>query len=87
MSGQDDTCPRVLTRDQMIEGLKAGGTICVDRIDAPELPELRKLEQEGYVKSLMVYPDSQSSVLKFYWALSGTEQEAMELDLGKELET
>lgn len=62
------TCPRNFTRDQIIAGLKAGRTLCVDRCDAPELPELLDLERQGLVTSRMVEIDDQSSVLKFRWA-------------------
>lgn len=58
-------CPRVLTRDEIIEGLKAGRTLCVDRKDAPELEDLRGLEADGLVTSELVEIDEQSSVLKF----------------------
>ena len=44
-------CPRVLTRDEMIAGLKAGRTLNVDRRDAPELPELLEMEAQGLVES------------------------------------
>lgn len=60
-------CPRVLTREQMIAGLKAGRTLNVDRKDAPELPELLQMEREGLVESRLVEIDEQSSVLKFRW--------------------
>lgn len=60
-------CPRVLTKEEMIVGLKAGRTLCVDRRDAPELPELLELEREGLVTSRLVEIDEQSSVLKFRW--------------------
>jgi len=35
----------------MIAGLRAGRKLCVDRRDAPELPELMELEREGLVES------------------------------------
>ncbi len=62
----DLPCPRVIYRDKMIAGLRAGRTLCVDRCDAPELPELLELEQQGKVVSLLVEGD-QYSVLKFRW--------------------
>lgn len=60
-------CPRVLTKEQMVEGLKAGRTLCVDRKDAPELPELLEMEAQGLVESKLVEIDEQSSVRKFWW--------------------
>jgi len=60
-------CPRKLTKDQIVAGLKAGRTLNVDRRDAPELVDLRELEREGLVESLFVEIDEQSSVLKFRW--------------------
>jgi hypothetical protein len=62
-----DDCPRRLTKDQMIAGLKAGRTLCVDRRDAPELPELLEMEAQGLVESRFIEIDEQSSVLKFRW--------------------
>jgi hypothetical protein len=66
-------CPRNLTRDQMIAGLRAGRTLCVDRWDAPELPELLELEAQGLVESRLVEIDEQSSVLKFRWRASAAQ--------------
>lgn len=60
-------CPRVLTKKQMIEGLMAGRTLCVDRKDAPELEDLLEMEREGLVESRLGLIDAQSSVLKFKW--------------------
>jgi hypothetical protein len=60
-------CPRNLTVDQMIASLKAGRTLCVDRRDAPGLPELLEMEAQGLVESRLVEIDEQSSVLKFRW--------------------
>lgn len=62
------TCRRNFSRDEIIAGLKAGRTLCVDRRDAPELPELLDLERQGLVTSRLVEIDDQSSVLKFTWA-------------------
>jgi hypothetical protein len=61
------TCPRVISREDMIAGLKAGRTMVVDRKDAPELQDLLELEQEGLVTSEFVEYDEQSSALKFRW--------------------
>jgi hypothetical protein len=60
-------CSRVLTKEQMIKGLKAGKLLYVDRRDAPELPELLALEAEGLVKKRLVEFDEQSSALEFWW--------------------
>jgi hypothetical protein len=63
-------CPRVLTKEQLIAGLKAGRTVNVDRRDAPELQDLLELERQGLVTSRLVQIDEQSSVLKFKWISS-----------------
>lgn len=60
-------CPRVLTKQQMIDGLKAGHTLYVDRRDAPELPELLAMEADGLVVSKLIEYDEQSSALRFRW--------------------
>jgi len=60
-------CPRVLTKEQIIAGLKAGRTLNVDRRDAPELQDLLELEREGLVQSRLVEVDEQYSVRKFWW--------------------
>jgi hypothetical protein len=39
-------CPRNVTKDEMIAGLKAGRTLNIDRRDTPELPELTALRQK-----------------------------------------
>lgn len=63
-----DDCPRVLTKEQMIEGLQAGRTLVVDRRDAPELPELLALQEAGLVESELVENyEQQYSALKFRW--------------------
>ncbi len=49
----------------MIAGLQAGRTLCVDRRDARELPELLEMQEQGLVESRLVEIDEQSSVLKF----------------------
>ena len=67
-------CPRVLTKEQMITGLKSGITLVVDRRDAPELADLLLMEYEGLVVSRLVRYDEQSSALKFRW--KGPESEA-----------
>ena len=62
-----DECPRKFTKEEMVEGLKAGRTLVVDRKDAPELPELLEMERQGLVTSKLVEYDEQSSALKFRW--------------------
>jgi len=60
-------CPRNFTKEQMLAGLKAGRTLCFDRKDAPELPELLEMQAQGLVASWLVEIDDQSSILKFRW--------------------
>ncbi len=60
-------CPRNLTNDQIIAGLKEGRSLMVDRRDAPELEDLLALEAEGLVTSKLITFDEQSSALKFTW--------------------
>ena len=60
-------CPRVVSKDDLIAGLKAGRTACVDRKDAPELLDLMELERSGLVESILIEIDEQSSVRKFRW--------------------
>jgi len=60
-------CPRILTKEQIIHGLKAGRTLVVDRRDAPELQDLLDLQKEGLVTSNYIEYDEQSSALKFRW--------------------
>ena len=61
-------CPRMFTKEQMIEGLKAGKCLRVDRKDAPELPELLEMEEQGLVRSKLVEVDEQYSYRAFWWA-------------------
>lgn len=42
------TCKRNMTKEQIIEGLKAGHVLSVDRRDAPELDDLFELERQGF---------------------------------------
>jgi hypothetical protein len=60
-------CPRNLTKDQIITGLKAGRKLIIDRKDAPELEDLLQLEKEGLVTSELITFDEQSSALRFTW--------------------
>jgi hypothetical protein len=59
-------CHRVISKDELIAGLKAGKTACVDRRDAPELQDLLELQDQGLVTSTLVEGD-QYSVAKFTW--------------------
>ena len=61
------TCPRNFTKEQIIAGLKAGRTLCMDRKDAPEYADLLELQAQGLVTSQLVEIDEQSSVLKWRW--------------------
>jgi hypothetical protein len=63
----DEPCRRNFTKEQIIEGLKAGRVFCVDRIDAPEIADLQELEAQGLVTSELVIIDEQSSVQKYRW--------------------
>lgn len=61
------TCPRNFTKEQIIEGLKAGHALMIDRKDAPELQDLLEMEREGLVTSRLIVFDEQSSALRFCW--------------------
>lgn len=63
----DSKCARNFTKDQIIAGLKAGRTLMLDRIDAPELAGLQDLERQGLVTSQMVHHDEQSSAIRWRW--------------------
>lgn len=60
-------CIRNFTKEQLIEGLKAGRTLVVDRRDAPELDDLLDLERQGLVAQEFVQFDEQSSAVKWRW--------------------
>ena len=60
-------CPRILSRADIIAGLKAGRTLVIDRRDAPELQDLLELEREGKVTQELVQFDEQSSGIKWRW--------------------
>lgn len=77
MSGE--TCKRNFSKEQLLEGLRAGKLFYVDRRDAPELPELLEMEKEGLVWKRLVEFDEQSSALEFWWtgkAVPGTGTKA-----------
>lgn len=55
------------TRENIIEGLKAGRTLVIDRRDSPALPICMDLAREGLVITDIVEYDDQSSALKVRW--------------------
>ena len=61
------SCPRNFTREQIVEGLKAGRTLMVDRSDAPELEDIIDLKNEGLVTTELIEIDTQSTALKVRW--------------------
>lgn len=61
------TCKRNMTKEQIIDGLKAGMVLNVDRRDAPELEDLFELERQGLVIQEFIQIDEQSSVVKWRW--------------------
>jgi len=64
------TRPRNISKEEMIACLKAGRSLVVDCNDAPELPELLAMQQEGLVTSELVVFDEQSSALLFRWRVA-----------------
>lgn len=56
-----------MNKEEIIEGLKAGKTLVVDRRDSPALPILLKLQDEGLVTQEFIQYDEQSSALKWRW--------------------
>lgn len=65
--GEVMTCPRNFKRDEIIEGLKAGHSLFLDRADAPELEDLLDLEKQGLVTKELIHFDEQSSAMKWRW--------------------
>lgn len=61
------TCPRNLTKEQIIAGLQSGKTLIMDRRDAPEFVDLLELERQGLVTQEFVEIDEQSSCIKWRW--------------------
>lgn len=61
------TCRRNFTKEEIIDGLKSGRTLNMDRRDAPELEDLLELERQSLVTSQLVIIDEQSSVVKWRW--------------------
>lgn len=60
-------CRRNLTTLQIIQGLKGGKVLVVDRRDAPELEDLFALEELGLVEQQFVVLDEQSSIIRWRW--------------------
>jgi hypothetical protein len=60
-------CRRNFGTEEMLAGLRAGRTLCVDRMDAPEWVELREWEIRGLVTFELVEIDEQSSVVRVRW--------------------
>lgn len=56
-----------MTKEQMVAGMIRGRRLMVDRRDAPELPELLALVEEGFVEFEFVIFDEQSTALRFKW--------------------
>lgn len=65
--GRESECKRNFTKEQLIDGLKAGRTLVMDRRDAPELDDLLELEAQGLVTQEFVTFDEQSSAVKWRW--------------------
>jgi hypothetical protein len=53
-----------MDRVEIVAGLRAGRTLCIDRRDAPELLIVNDLVIEGIAQTELVQIDEQSSVLK-----------------------
>lgn len=55
-----------ITYEQAIEGINQGRVLCIDRKDAPLLPELLEAVDKGIIDSELREIDEQSSVLRFF---------------------
>lgn len=55
-----------ITYEQAIEGINQGRVLCIDRNDAPLLPELLDAVAMGVIDSELYEIDEQSSVLRFF---------------------
>jgi hypothetical protein len=60
-------CPRMMTKDQIIAGLRAGRVLNIDRRDAPEHKDVAELISAGFATAELVELDEQSSVIKIRW--------------------
>ena len=58
---------RELPKHEILDGLKAGRTLVIQRKDDPNLPYLNELVNVGLVDNELVQYDEQGSVLKFRW--------------------
>lgn len=56
-----------MQREEIIEGLKSGKILNIVRKDAPELPIVLDLENEGLVTTELKQIDEQSSCLRVKW--------------------
>lgn len=56
------------TLEDCLDGLRKGRRLICDRRDAPLLPALLKLVDDGLLTSNLVDVDDQSSYLEFRWA-------------------
>lgn len=54
-------------QEEVLEGLRAGRVLRIDRRDAPLLPWLLELQAKGKVDSEFVEVDEQSSYIRFWW--------------------
>lgn len=53
-----------MDRDEILDGLRKGRTLNINRRDSPVLPIVLELEREGLVTTEIVQIDSQSSEMK-----------------------
>ena len=55
-----------ITYEEAIEGINQGRVLCIDRKDAPLLPELLAAVDRGEIDNELRIIDAQSSVLRFF---------------------
>lgn len=60
---------------QIIDGLRSGKALMVDRKDCPHLPFLMMLEKQGKVTSQLITHGEQSSALRFSWNFNRSKGE------------
>jgi hypothetical protein len=63
---QMSNCPRLLTKEQLIAGLKSGRMVFIEREDAPELDDLKELTDQELVNYQVIQIEGQY-VAKFWW--------------------
>lgn len=56
----------MITYEQAIKGINQGRVLCIDRKDAPLLPELLEAVERGEIESQFVEIDEQSSLIRFF---------------------